>query len=165
MSLTPNTEKNMTDQNVHIRVKRATFSAEGRPDTEARVLLEPDGSVSFSISFGDGSKPFTASAGTLTPGNMLQFAEGLQFVTDTISAEVPGRLSPFVRGWTNVASDLVANCYPAIDTPGTVEALDEYDDEYATEFIADKLARILAYAHNRGLPLAKLIETKSKAGN
>jgi hypothetical protein len=143
-------------------VKRATFSAEGRPDTEARVLFEPDGSVSFSISFGDGSKPFTASAGTLTPGNMLQFTEGLQFVTDTLSAEVPGRLSPFVRGWTNVASDLVATNYPAIDTPGTVEALDENDDDYATEFIADKLARILIYAHNRGLPLAKLIETKSK---
>ena len=152
----------MTDQTVHLRVARATFVTDGQPDAEARVLFEPDGSVSFSINFGDGSKAFTASADTLTPINMLQFAESLQVVTDTISAEVPGRLSPFVRGWTNVASDLVANCYPGIDIPGMVEALDESDDDYATEFIADRLARILAYAHNRGLPLAKLIETKSK---
>lgn len=151
----------MTDQTVNIRVSRATFVAEGHPDTEARVLIEPDGSISFSINFGDGSKVFAASVDTI-PDKKLQLAESLQFVTDTISAEVPGRLSPFVRGWTNVASDLVANCYPAIDTPGMVEALDENDDEYTTEFIADKLARILAYAHRRGLPLAKLIETKSK---
>lgn len=162
MSLTPNTEKNMTDQNVRIRVKRATFSAEGRPDTEARVLLEPDGSVSFSINLGEDNKVYITGPIKVDPNNLLPFTEGLQFVTDTLSAEVPGRLSPFVRGWTNVASDLVATNYPAIDTPGMVEALDENDDDYATEFIADKLARILIYAHNRGLPLAKLIEAKSK---
>lgn len=147
---------------VNIRVKRATFATDGQPDTEARVLLEPGGSVSFSIDFGGGEKIFTASAIKVDPSNLLPFTEGLQFVTDTLSAEVPGRLSPFVRGWTNVASDLVATNYPAIDAPGIVEALDESDDDYATEFIADKLARILAYAHNRGLPLAKAIEAKSK---
>jgi len=159
MSLTPNTEKTMTE--VTITVARATFVAEDSSDTEVRVLTESDGTISYSIDFGDGSKVFTATFDEV-PDKKLQLAESLQFVTDTISAEVPGRLSPFVRGWTNVASDLVANCYPAIDTPGMVEALDENDDEYTTEFIADKLARILAYAHNRGLPLAKLIETKSK---
>lgn len=146
---------------VIITVARATFVAEGSSDTEVRVLTESDGTITYSINFGDGSKVFTTTFDEV-PDKKLQLAESLQFVTDTISAEVPGRLSPFVRGWTNVASDLVATNYPAIDTPGMVEALDESDDDYATEFIADMLARILAYAHKRGLPLAKLIETKSK---
>lgn len=157
----------MTDQTVHIRVSRATFVAEGHPDTEARVLIEPDGSISFSINFGDSSKAFIASVDTI-PDKMLQFAEGLQFVTDTISAEVPGRLSPFVRGWTNVASDLVAAGHSTIRDDSAYplhEYLDEREDDVATDILAHKLSEIMVYAHNRGLPLAKLIETKSKAGN
>ncbi len=165
MSLTPSTEKTMTDQNVHIRVKRATFSAEGRPDTEARVLLEPDGSVSFSINLGEDNKVYTTGPIKVDPNNLLPFTEGLQFVTDTLSAEVPGRLSPFVRGWTNVASDLVATGHSTIRDDSAYplhEYLDEREDDVATDILAHKLSEIMVYAHNRGLPLAKLIETKSK---
>lgn len=138
-----------------VNVVRALFVDEGKPDTEARVLIEPEGDISFSILFG-GDDKLIASA---LPGDrVLQLAESLQFVADTISTKIPGRLSPFVRGWISTASDI------ALKTSGDLDAqYEELTDEEATAAIADLVARHMAYAHARGLPIAKTIEAASRA--
>lgn len=78
--------------------------------------------------------------------------EALQFVTDTIGAQIPGRLSPFVRGWISSASDLASNANRELNT----EPPD--DPEETAKELADIVAGIMAYAHTHGLPVAQLIE-------
>ncbi len=134
---------------IDVRVVRATFMDDGNPDTEARVLLEPDDTISFSINFGRGDKVLVTS---LPGAQKLQLVEALQFVTDTIGAQIPGRLSPFVRGWISSASDLASNANRELNT----EPPD--DPEETAKELADIVAGIMAYAHTHGLPVAQLIE-------
>lgn len=133
-----------------VNVVRALFVDEGKPDAEARVLIEPEGDISFSLLFGSDDK-LIASA---LPGNrVLQLAESLQFIADTVSATVPGRLTPFARNWNRVASEL------ATRTSGDVaDKYEGLEDEDATVLISDMLAQYMAYAHRRGLPIAQHIE-------
>ena len=89
--------------NLNLNVARAVFQADGKPDTEVRVLPDPAGGVSFSINFG-GTDVMNSSF--IPPERELQLAESLQFIADTIGARVPGRLTPFVRGWISTAADV-----------------------------------------------------------
>ncbi len=135
----------MTD----VRVVRAAFMDDGKPDTEARVLFEPDAMISFSINLGQGNKVLVTS---LPGAQKLQLVESLQFVTDTIGAQIPGRLSPFVRGWISSASDLASNTNRELNT----EPPD--DPEETAKELANIVVGIMAYAHVHGLPVAQLIE-------
>lgn len=135
----------MTD----VRVVRATFMDDGKPDTEARVLFEPDDTISFSINLGQGNKVLVTSL----PGEQkLQLVEALQFVVDMIGAQIPGRLSPFVRGWISSASDLFSN------TNGETNTEPPDDPEKEAMDLANIVVGIMAYAHIHGLPVAQLIE-------
>lgn len=85
--------------------RTATFAADGFADNTVRVSVAPT-NIAFSLQDGDMPPvvynfPVNASA--------LQIAEGLQFLTDVVSEEVPGRWSPFRRGWNNIAQDVHAN--------------------------------------------------------
>ena len=85
--------------------RTATFTAEQQPDFTVRISIAPANIV---MSLQDGLQPPTVYN---FPANAspLQLAEGMQFLADVISEEVPGRWSPFRRGWNNVAQDVHAN--------------------------------------------------------
>src|SRR5690606_31726643 len=89
----------------HLPSRSPTFTADAAPDLNVRLLVD-DGLLSFALEYGNNS----GGHATLPMGDRaLQTAEALQFVADTISAEVPGRMSPFVRGWLNLAADINHN--------------------------------------------------------
>lgn len=169
-----------------ISVVRALFTADDKPDTEARVLFEPDGKISFSIVFDDTDK-------VLVPGlpedRKLQLTEALQFVSDTIGVQVPGRLSPFARGWISTASDVHQNAKDkgfweegvdrnngemlALIHSEISEALEALrtgnpPDDKLPEFssveveLADAVIRIMDLAHARGWRVAQAVEAKAR---
>lgn len=174
----------------HVNVVRALFVDEGKPDTEARVLIEPEGDISFSLLFGSDDK-LIASA---LPGDrVLQLAEALQFVADTVSTKIPGRLSPFVRGWINTATDIhqIAKdkgfwppdtedydqvndaeklCLVHSEISEAVEGLRDRNppDDKLPEFtaveveLADAVIRIMDLAHARGWRVAQAVEAKTR---
>ena len=174
----------------HVNAFRATFVEEGKPDAEARVLLEPDGAISFSVVFSDGEKLIA----TGLPGEQrLQLAEALQFVADTIGASVPGRMSPFVRGWVGTAADIhqtakdkgfwppdtedydLVNdaeklCLVHSEISEAVEGLRDRNppDDKLPEFsaveveLADAVIRIMDLAHARGWRVAQAVEAKTQ---
>lgn len=173
--------------NIHIRVFRATFVGDGVPDTEVRVLPEPDGTVSYSINFGGPEDEFII--GKCPPTQKLQLAESMQFISDTISADIPGRLSPFVRGWISLASDVHESARQkgfwedgvernngemlALIHSEISECLEELRkgnpaDDKLPEFLgtevelADAVIRIMDLAHARGWKVAEAIEAKMK---
>ena len=78
------------------------FQADDRPDMTVRLIADTGG-IGMSVDYGDGAGPQI----TEFPSDIsrLQLAEALQFAADTIGSTVPGRLSPFVRGWINNAAD------------------------------------------------------------
>src|SRR5690606_33549743 len=85
----------------HLLSRSATFTADDAPDLNVRLLVD-DGLLSFALEYGNNS----GGHATLPMGDRaLQTAEALQFIADTISAEVPGRMSPFVRGWLSLAAE------------------------------------------------------------
>ncbi len=86
---------------VKLQIHNATFTVDGQPDTVVQVMPEPNGSVSYTIKFGGDA----TTHGHVPATNVLQSAEALQFVADTLGSMVPGRLSPFVRGWISTAAD------------------------------------------------------------
>ncbi len=164
----------------------AIFQSEGRPDHTARVIIDGSG-VGMSIDFGNGSGPqivnFPADAGR------LQLSEALQFAADTIGSTVPGRLSPFVRGWISTAADSHQNAKDkGFWEPGTerndsemimlvvtelaeaVEGLRHGNppDDKVPEFtaaeaeFADAIIRMMDQAHARGWRVAQAIEAKMK---
>ena len=163
----------------------AIFQSEGTPDMTARVLV--DGPFSgFSIDFGDGTPlvvQFPLDAGR------LQLAEALQFAADTIGSTVPGRLSPFVRGWISTAADSHQNAKEkGFWEPGTerndsemimlvvtelaeaVEGLRHGNppDDKVPEFsaaeaeFADAIIRMMDQAYARGWRVAQAVEAKMK---
>lgn len=170
---------------VHLNVHRATFVADGAADTEVRVLPEPDGGVSFSINYGDDSE--TVNSGLIGVGKELQTAEALQFVADTIGNAVPGRLTPFARGWVSTAADVHHTakqkgfwpedverndaemlCLIHAEVSEALEALRNGNppDDKIPEFsgaeaeLADTVIRIMDLAHARGWRVAQAIEAK-----
>jgi NTP pyrophosphatase (non-canonical NTP hydrolase) len=174
---------------IHVRVHRATFVADNMPDTEVRILPDTSG-VSFAINFGSACKPI--ESGHIPVGSELQLSESLQFVADTIGATVPGRLSPFVRGWINVAADVNHTahqkgfwedwedgverndaemlCLIHSEISEALEALrrgnppDDKIPEYsgAEAELADVVIRIMDLAHARGWRVAQAIEAKMR---
>jgi len=172
---------------IHLNVTHAIFQADGMPDTEARVLPTPGGGVMFSIKFGNDG--LIVNSGPITAGYELQCAESLQFIADTISTTVPGRLSPFVRGWINVAADahyaaelkgfwengVERNngemlCLIHSEISEALEALRRGNppDDKVPEFtsveteLADAVIRIMDLAHARGWRVSQAIEAKMK---
>ena len=78
------------------------FQADGHPDMTVRLIADARG-IGMSVDYGDGAGPHISE---FPPeANRLQLAEALQFAADTIGSTVPGRLSPFVRGWISTAAD------------------------------------------------------------
>ena len=80
----------------------AVFQADGHPDVTVRLISDTSG-IGISVDYGDGNGPQITDYPAST--NRLQLAEALQFAADTIGSTVPGRLSPFVRGWISTAAD------------------------------------------------------------
>ena len=163
----------------------ATFTAEGAPDTTATVTPSETGGVYFRID----TPGFRLAQGFAGASQTLPLAEALQFVTDVISAAIPGRLSPFVRGWINTASDvhqtarekgfwvdgvernngeMLALIHSEISE--VLEGLRKGNppDNKLPEFscaeteLADTVIRIMDLAHARGWKVAQAIEAKMK---
>ncbi len=164
----------------------AIFQSEGRPDHTVRLIADGNG-VGMSIDFGNGSGPqivdLPAYAGR------LQLAEALQFAADTIGSTVPGRLSPFVRGWISTAADSHQTAKdkgfwePGVERNDSemimlvvtelaeaVEGLRHGNppDDKVPEFtaveaeFADAIIRMMDQAHARGWRVAQAIEAKMK---
>ena len=166
---------------------KATFTAEGHADVIATI--EPTLHIAGGYFF-DIDKDYTSLArGIFVESEALQLAEGLQFVADTISTMIPGRLSPFVRGWINVASDVH---HTAREKGFWIDGVERNDGEMLalihaeisevleglrkgnppddklpefssaeTEF-ADVIIRTMDMAHARGWRVAQAVEAKMK---
>lgn len=173
---------------VHMSVTRAKFVADGLADAEVRVLVDPTNQYgpTYSIDFGG---PEDIVAGSAPVGRELQLAESLQFVADTVGATIPGRLSPFVRGWISTAADVH---HTAREKGFWVDGVDRNDgemlalvhsevsevlealrkgnppDDKLPEFLstetelADVVIRIMDLGHARGWRVAQAVEAKMK---
>ena len=85
--------------------RTATFANEGQPDFTVRISIAPS---NIALSLQNALQP-PAVYNFGDNATALQLAEGFQFLADVISEEVPGRWSPFRRGWNNVAQDVHEN--------------------------------------------------------
>ena len=161
------------------------FAEDGQPDLTVRVLVDGN-NVGLSLSAG-GAPPTVV----MLPQELsrLQLAEALQFAADTVGSTVPGRLSPFVRGWIATAADSHQNAVNkgfwkedesrndsemimlvVTELAEAVEGLrhgNPPDDKLPhfnsaeTEF-ADAIIRMMDQAHARGWRVAQAVEEKMK---
>ena len=162
--------------------RTATFTAEGQPAFTVRVSIAP---ANIAMSLQEGMAPPTVF-NFLSSATALQLAEGFQFLTDVISEEVPGRWSPFRRGWSNVAQDVHENAvnkgfWPEegrndgeiialihselSETLEAIRAGNPPDDKLpqfsgAEVELADAVIRIMDYGIGRGWRVAEAIEAK-----
>ena len=164
----------------------AVFQADGHPDVTVRLISDTSG-IGISVDYGDGNGPQITDYPAST--NRLQLAEALQFAADTIGSTVPGRLSPFVRGWISTAADSHHNAKskgfwePGVERNDSemimlvvtelaeaVEGLRHGNppDDKVPEFtaveaeFADAIIRMMDQAHARGWRVAQAIEAKMK---
>jgi NTP pyrophosphatase (non-canonical NTP hydrolase) len=166
---------------------KATFTAEGHPDVTATITTIPGINTAFTFSIN--KEHMLLAQGVFEQHEALQLAESLQYVADTISAMVPGRLSPFVRGWINLAADVH---HTAREKGFWVDGVERNDGEMLalihaeiseileglrkgnppddklpefssaeTEF-ADVIIRSMDMAHARGWRVAQAVEAKMK---
>lgn len=85
--------------------RTATFTAEGQPDFTVRVSIAP-ANIAMSL---QNAQHHPAVYNFPVDVTALQLAEGFQFLADVVSEDVPGRWSPFRRGWSNIAQDVHEN--------------------------------------------------------
>ena len=162
------------------------FQADDQPDMTVTLVADNHG-IGMSVNYGDGNGPHIIEFPNTV--NRLQLAEALQFAADIIGSTVPGRLSPFVRGWISTAADSHHNAKSkGFWEPGTerndsemimlvvtelaeaVEGLRHGNppDDKVPEFsaveaeFADAIIRMMDQAHARGWRVAQAIEAKMK---
>ena len=168
---------------IKLQIHNATFVADNQPDMKVQVMPEPNGDVLYSIDNAAG----VHVNGHIAASTLLQHAEALQFVADTLGTMVPGRLSPFVRGWISAATDahhtarqkgfwdqernngeMISLLHSELSE--ALEALRKNDpmDEKIPEFsaveieLADAVIRIMDLAQARGWRIAQAVEAKMK---
>lgn len=167
-------------------MQTAVFQASDSEDVTVRVAYNP-GDGRGGISFQLGENPPETFLTFPRDASTLQLAEALQFSADSVGRTVKGRLSPFVRGWINTATD----CHYTAQKKGfwdgerndaemlmlvvselseAVEALRKGNpqDEKLPDFheveveLADAVIRIMDMAQGRGWRVAEAIEAKMK---
>jgi NTP pyrophosphatase (non-canonical NTP hydrolase) len=169
-----------------IKTATATFVAENQPDMQVRVAIDEFNGPAFSIAVGN----TLSQVIEFDRGQELQGAEAAQFIADTLSENINGRLSPFVRGWISTAADIHHTALEkgwwddgienrndgemiALAHAELSEALEGLrkgnpPDSKVPEFssveveFADLIIRVMDHAHARGWRIAQAIEAKMK---
>lgn len=167
-------------------MQTAVFQSDDSPDFTVRVLVDASGPA-MSLQTSPTVDPLVVELPATV--NMQQLVEALQFAADTFGAQLPGRLSPFVRGWVNVANDSHQNAKDkgfwkdgeerndaemimlvVTELAEAVEGLRAGNppDDKLPEFssveveFADAIIRMMDHAHARGWRVAQAVETKMK---
>lgn len=168
-------------------IQTGVFQAEGVEDLTVRVITDGP-NVGVSLQIGGGAPDvFTMSKDV----SRLQLVEALQFAADSIGATIPGRLSPFVRGWISNAADSHAYAKRQGFWEGKEDRTNEllmwavtemgeiFDavqrgnkpDPKVPEFsaaeveAADVLIILMDLAHSNGWRVAQAVEAKMKFNN
>lgn len=81
--------------------RKASFSDIDGKDAATILVTQTEAHLGFSVALSGKDYNFGPVPATFK----LPMAEALQFAADTLSAEIPGRLSPFQRGWNATATD------------------------------------------------------------
>lgn len=172
-------------QHINVKVRSATFMSSDEHDHDVVALYQEieGGKIQVAIDYGDDKKLVEM---TFPSKQLGQTVAAMQFLTDTLGESLPGRMSPFVRGFISQAADAhhlarsngfwpeegrndgellalihseISECLEALrhgNPPD--EKLPNFDS--ATVELADAIIRIMDMAHARGLPVAQAVEAK-----
>lgn len=148
---------------INLRTANAIFQADGKPDVNVSVFIGGTGPIAMRADMG-GEQLLAVTFPV--QGSELQVAEVLQFTADTISAEVPGRLSAFERGFVSTASD-IREAYgdvPDEEMRGIMGAFSEAmrleDEEAQREFATGIVSMLMAKSIEKGWNLQGAILDK-----